>query len=185
MDRPAYRDLDHGRAWEHLDPRLGSLALLTPARVAAAARLVRTGRRFALDLPLDQPSPPLFGREALRHEVFHILDHVLDDRLDNFYPQASTQWDSFGHYGHTVGGFFMGRSAGEVQGGAPGIEAWAETGIAGRGVLLDVARQVDIPGDSGFLITPALLDETAAAQGVALGPGDVRRLASHGYSDRA
>ncbi len=39
-DRPAYRDLPGGRAWEHLDPRLGSLALLTPERVAAAAKLV-------------------------------------------------------------------------------------------------------------------------------------------------
>ena len=173
MSRPAYRDLPDGRAWDYLDPRLGSLALLTPERVAAAARLVRTGRRFALDLPLDQPDPPMFGREPMRHEVFQILDHVLDDRLDNFFPQASTQWDSFGHYAHSRDGYFMGRSGAEVQGGAPGIEAWAEVGIAGRGVLLDVARRVDIPGDEAFAITPDLLDETAAAQGVELEMGDV------------
>ncbi len=171
--RPAYRDLPNGRAWEHLDPRLGSLALLTPERVAAAAKLVRTGRRFALDLPLDQPDPPMFGREPMRHEVFHILDHVLDDRLDNFYPQGSTQWDSFGHYAHSSDGYFMGRSAEAVQGGEPGIEAWAEVGIAGRGVLLDAARHVDIAGDRAFAITPDLLDEIAAAQGVTLELGDI------------
>jgi kynurenine formamidase len=173
VSRPPYRDLPNGRAWEHLDPRLGSLALLTPERVAAAARLVRTGRRFGLDLPLDQPSPPFFGREPMRHEVFQILDHVLDDRLDNFYPQGSTQWDSFGHYAHSRDGFFTGRTAEMVRGDAPGIEAWAEVGIAGRGVLLDVARRVDIAGDSAFTITPDLLDETVAAQGVTLEMGDV------------
>jgi len=171
--RPAYRDLPDGRAWEHLDPKLGSLALLTPERVAAAARLVRTGRRFGLDLPLDQPDPPMFGREPMRHEVFELMGHVLDDKLDNFYPQGSTQWDSFGHYAHSRDGFFMGRTAAMVQGDAPGIEAWAEVGIAGRGVLLDVARQVDIAGDSAFNITPDLLDETAVAQGVTLEVGDV------------
>jgi len=173
VSRPAYRDLANGRAWEHLDPRLGSLALLTPERVAAAARLVRTGRRFGLDLPLDQPNPPMFGREPMRHEVFHILENVLDDRLDNFYPQGSTQWDSFGHYAHSHDGYFMGRTAEMVQGDAPGIEAWAEVGIAGRGVLLDVARRVDIPGDSAFTITTDLLDGTAAVQGVTLEMGDV------------
>lgn len=173
MIRPAYRDLPNGRAWELLDPRLGSLALLTPDRVAAAALLVRTGRRFALDLPLDQPDPPFFGREPMRHEVFPLMDHVLDDRLDNFYPQGSTQWDGFGHYAHSHDGYFMGRSAETVQGDAPGIEAWAESGIAGRGVLLDIARQVDIAGDSSFTITTDLLDATAAAQGVALEVGDV------------
>jgi kynurenine formamidase len=171
--RPAYRDLRGGRAWGHLDPRLGSLALLTPERVAAAAKLVRTGKRFALDLPLDQPDPPMFGREPMRHEVFLILDHVLDDKLDNFFPQGSTQWDSFGHYSHSADGYFMGRDAAEVQGGAPGIEAWAAVGLAGRGVLLDVARRVDIAGDRAFTITPELLDETAAAQGVTIQTGDV------------
>ena len=99
-----------GSAWEVLDPRLGSLEVLTPERVAAAARLVRTGARFALDLPLDVPSPPFFGREPFRHEVFSLgMDYVFDDKLDNFFPQSSTQWDGFGHFGHPTKGFFGGR----------------------------------------------------------------------------
>ncbi|HEU5302525.1 MAG TPA: cyclase family protein [Acidimicrobiia bacterium] len=171
--RPAYADLPDGCAWEHLDPALGSLALLTPERVATAARLVKTGRRFGLDLPLDEPNPPFFGREPIEHTVFQLMDHVLDDRLDSFYPQGSTQWDGFGHYSHTERGYFMGRSAAEVQGGAPGIEAWAERGLAGRGVLLDVARHAQIAGDSSFVVTPDLLDQTASAQGVEIRPGDV------------
>jgi len=133
---------------------------------------VRRGVRFPLDLPLDVPSPPFFGREAMRHEVFHLRDNVLDDRLDNFFPQASTQWDGFGHFGHSSRGFFGSRTADQVR-AAPGVLAWTERGIAGRGVLVDVARQVSIPPDEPFVVTPVLLDDTARAQGVELRDGDV------------
>jgi kynurenine formamidase len=173
-ERPPYRDLPDGRAWDVLDPRLGSLGLLMPERVAAAARLVRTGTRFALDLPLDQPSPPLFGREPFRHDVFSFgVDNVFDDKLDNFFPQGSTQWDGFGHFGDPAAGFFGGRAAADIEAKGLGIEAWAETGIAGRGVLLDVARHAGCAGDAFFGIGPDLLAETAAAQGVEVRAGDV------------
>jgi kynurenine formamidase len=156
-----------------LDPALGSLALLTPERVAAAAALVRTGKRFALDLRLDQPSPPMFGREPFRHEVFDYADNILDDRLDSFFPQGSTQWDGFGHFGHPTKGYFGGHDSAQVKAGAIGIDAWAAAGIAGRGVLLDVARRADIAGDSAFVVTPELLEETATAQGVTVDDGTV------------
>jgi kynurenine formamidase len=172
--RPAYRDLPDGSAWEVLDPRLGSLELLTPERVAAAARLVRSGTRFALDLPLDVPSPPFFGRQPFRHEVFSLgMDFVFDDKLDNFFPQSSTQWDGFGHFGHPTRGFFGGRPAEDIQAKTVGVDAWAESGLAGRGVLLDVARHAEIPGDTAFVIGPDLLSATASAQGVELRTGDI------------
>jgi kynurenine formamidase len=172
--RPAYADLPDGCAWDLLDHDMGSLALLTPERVAAAARLVRTGRRFALDLSLDVPSPAFFGRQPFNHEVFELLPGVvLDDKLDNFYPQASTQWDAFGHYGHTDRGFFGGRSAADMSSSDRGILAWHEAGIAGRGVLLDVARQIDVDCSNATLITPDQLLATASNQGVELRDGDV------------
>ena len=171
--RPKYAELPEGSAWDVLDPQLGSLELLTPERVAAAAQLVRTGQRFALDLVLDQPSPPMFGRQPFRHEVFEIMDNCLDDYLDGFYLQGSTQWDGFGHFAHPSKGFFGGKSAAQVKAGELGIEAWSAEGIAGRGVLLDVARQERISGDSAFVVTPELLDRTATAQGVEVRTGDV------------
>ena len=169
---PRYAELPDGCDWDVLDTDLGSLALLTAERARHAATLVHRGVTHPLDLPLDVPSPPFFGRQAMRHEVFHLLDNVLDDRLDNFFPQASTQWDGFGHFAHSTRGFFGGRSAEQINTSA-GVLAWAERGIVGRGVLLDVARQVSIPGDEPFVVTPALLDETAAAQGVELRDGDI------------
>jgi len=172
--RPKYRDLPDGSAWDVLDPRLGSLELLTPERVAAAARLVRTGTRFALDLPLDQPSPPFFGRQAYRHEVFSLgTDYVFDDKLDNYFPQSSTQWDGFGHFGHPAKGFFGGRTGSDIEAKTLGVDAWAETGIAGRGVLLDVSRHAGIAPDTPSLIGPDLLTATAAAQGVEVRTGDI------------
>jgi kynurenine formamidase len=172
--RPKYADLPDGSAWALLDERMGSLGLLTEERVASAAQLVRSGRRFPLDLPLHLPSPPFFGREPFRHEIFDLgMDNVLDDRLDNFFPQCSTQWDGFGHFGHPEMGFFGGRSADDVKGATSGVEAWAETGIAGRGVLLDVARQIDVPGDDAFMVTTDHLASTITAQGVELREGDV------------
>lgn len=171
--RPRYRDLPDGCAWDVLEPALGSLALLTPDRAVAAARLVRRGVRFPLDLPLDEPNPPFFGREPMRREIYSMLDNVLDDRLDNFFPQASTQWDGFGHFGHSTRGFFGGLSADDVRGSRVGMLAWTEHGIVGRGVLLDVARHVEIPGDEPFVVTVDVLEETASAQGVDVSAGDV------------
>ncbi|MBM3672393.1 MAG: cyclase family protein [Actinobacteria bacterium] len=172
--RPKYADLPNGSAWDLLDPAMGSLALLTPARVAAAAKLVQSGKRFPLDLMLDQPSPPLFGREPYRHDLFpYGIPNVFDDKLDNFYPQGSTQWDGFGHFGHPQLGMFGGRSGDDIMNRSLGVEAWAQTGIAGRGVLLDAARHLDIPGNEAFLITPDHLARVAEAQGVELHEGDV------------
>jgi len=174
MSRPRFSDLPDGCAWEVLDPALGSLALLTPERVAAAARLVLTGRRFALDLPIDQPDPPFFGREPVQHTVFDYSETVLDDRLDGYFPQGSTQWDAFSHFAHSTRGFFGGHDrAAILEGQALGVDAWHPAGIVGRGVLLDVARHVDIPADSSFQVTPEVLQETATVQGVEVREGDV------------
>ena len=59
---PRYEDLPAaprgGRsAWGLFGPddNLGLVNLMTPDRVAAAARLVRTGQMFPLDLPLVVP----------------------------------------------------------------------------------------------------------------------------------
>jgi kynurenine formamidase len=171
--RPKYADLPDGCAWELHDESFGSLSLLTPDKVAAAATLVRSGRRFSLDLPINEPDPPFFGREPVRHEVFDFLDNVLDDRLDNYFPQGSTQWDGFGHFAHSTRGFHGGHDKTSVRGGALGIEAWHAQGIVGRGVLLDAGRHFDIAGDAPTVVTPTMLDEVAAAEGVEVREGDI------------
>jgi kynurenine formamidase len=184
---PSYRELPvkpgapAGSAWGLFgdDDQLGTLNLLTPERVAAAARLVRKGAVFPLNLPVNQPDPPLFGRGAVR-QVFLEREFSRDDYLDNFYPQATSQWDSLRHILHPREGFYNGTSREEVVagGGRLGIENMARRGIAGRGVLLDVARYLEGAGQPidctvATVIDRSALDGCRAAQGVDVRTGDI------------
>lgn len=156
----------------------GALNLLTPARVADAALLVRTGKQFRLDLPLDEPQPTFFSREPLKHTVLQLFDTVLDDRLDGFFPQASTQWDALSHYAHSVHGFYNGRTVAEARAGQLSIDTMAGGGLAGRAVLADVAghqasRGEPIDPATPFVVTVDRLRATLAAQGTVLRTGDL------------
>jgi kynurenine formamidase len=140
--------------------------------------LAKRGKRFSLSLPLDVPSPPLFGREGYRHRVVTMGSNVFDDRLDGFSPQGSSQWDAFSHYGHSELGFYGGRDAGAVRQGALGVDTMARRGIVGRGVLLDVARFSAACGrpvdpESGVAFDAGLLAATAEWAKVELRLGDI------------
>ena len=163
------------------DDELGCLNLLTPERVAAAAGLVRKGAVFPLNLRIDQPDPPLYGRGRVRHTILGEGGDGRDDYLDNFWPQASSQWDSLRHVRHPQYGFYNGVRDDEIvagDGGKLGIEKMARTGIAGRGVLLDVARRFTAQGRrldyfAPELITADDLQSCASAQGVEVRTGDL------------
>ena len=149
-DLPRYDDLPAaargGRsAWGLFGPddNAGLVNLITPDRVTAAARLVRTGRMFPLDMPLGSVAPALASnRGTPRHTVLHRPGTAgFDDLYDNFYPQASSQWDSLGHVGYAPGEFYNGATEADVATGARNtIDHWAGHGIAGRAILLDIPR---------------------------------------------
>ncbi len=160
------------------DDSLGALHLLDEEAVRRGASLAKVGKRFSLSLPLDLPSPPLFGREQYRHRVVEMGGAVFDDRLDGFSPQGSSQWDALAHFGHSKLGFYGNRDAATVRSGALGIDSMARRGIVGRGVLLDVARFAEASGqrvdpESGTSFDAALLAATAEWAGVELRAGDV------------
>ncbi len=164
---------------------LGTINLLTPRSVIRAAAEIRTGRVFALNLPLNLPDPPLYGRGALRHHVFPLpnAEFFTDDYLDNFYPQCSSQWDAVGHIKHPVHGHYNGLPETEVTGRGGGgthlgIENLARHGIAGRGVLVDAARYFERRGKSIHCTgTDAIavkdLEAILAEQKTKLRPGDI------------
>jgi kynurenine formamidase len=174
-----------GSAWGVFGDQdeVGTINLLTPARVRAAASSIRTGKIFALNLPIDIPSPPLFTRQAHRHTVKTFpapTDFVLDDYLDNFYPQASSQWDALAHVKHPMYGAYNGIPDQEITGRGGkrlGIDNLARRGIAGRGVLADIARYYDKAGKlidytKAQSIPLEDLEATLAAQKTALRAGD-------------
>src|SRR6476659_5725718 len=98
---PRYRDLPidptkpPGSAWGVFgdDDDVGTINLLTPERARRAAALVRKGAVFSLNWDLEKPSPPLFGRGAIRHSIVD-FNPGTDDIYDNFYTQVSSQWDA-------------------------------------------------------------------------------------------
>ena len=173
---PSYDDLPitpgapAGSSWGLWGPedRFGCLNLLTPERTAEAAKLVRKGAVFALNLEYELPDPPLFGRQAPRHDVLGDGGH--DDVL-TFNTQSSSQWDGFRHVQHPVHRHYNG-----VADEDHGIAHWAARGLAGRAVLVDVARHRPIDASASEAITPEDLDATLAAQGTTLETGDVLLL---------
>jgi hypothetical protein len=166
------------------DDQIGTLNLLTPERVAAAARLVREGQVFALNWELERPHPPLFNRAALRHTITRRRQHVFDDVYDNFNTQSSSQWDGLTHYGHRIHGFYNGVTESQIT-GQPGtrngIEHWARRGIAGRGILIDFQRfaaQSGLAFEPGerYGITAEQLRAAAEWQGLSFQTGDILLL---------
>jgi kynurenine formamidase len=175
------------------EDQLGTLNNITPEAVAGAAKLIRRGVRFNLDLPLHEPygvirpgahrsrrapTQTLYAREFPPHLT------VRDDKLDDFYLQCSSQWDGLTHMGDLRHGFYNGVKPEQVtqkEGTRNGIEHVAQFCVAGRGVLVDLVRfymQAGRPWDP-MAQQAASADDVRAclkAQGVSLQPGDVLLL---------
>jgi len=186
---PAYKDLPiidktgDGHAWDvwGRDDQVGAVNFLTPAQVLVAARLVRKGRVINLNLPLNQPDPsPSHGREPYQHHVYTNRGGR-DDSLDSFYLQYSSQWDSLRHIRYREFGYWGGLQDEEVDQGKLGIEHWAQHGIVGRGVFIDLPRYMERRGQpfdrhSTLAVDGAMLEAIAADEGVAFQPGDILLL---------
>lgn len=185
MSVPAYRDLpvlmgDYRHAWDQFPAgdQFGCLGRITPETRRAALAAVRDGRTIGLSLPLDMPDPPMFGREPFEHVIFAPSRNNLDDRLEGFYLQASTQWDGFRHVRAREHGFWQGYQGDFHDTDALGIQAWARSGIVGRGVLLDVSASyrdllADGRSDEDHVIEVAHLEAAADAAAVEVRSGDV------------
>ena len=74
-----------------------------------------------------------------------------DDYIDRFFLQYSSQWDGLRHIISSDMRFYNGVDPAVVDDEASdvlGIQLWARRGIAGRGVLLDVARHLEATGQA-------------------------------------
>jgi kynurenine formamidase len=162
-------------------PDRGMANYAGPPEVTAAAGLVQRGAVFGLDYPLDAFTPSLATlRSAPRHHIVSRHRDHRDEYLDGFWPQAASHLDGLRHRRHAQHGFYNGTPDDLIVAGNPalGINHWSQHPIAGRGVLIDVGRYrhdigqpIDHPG--GEALDIRLLDDTLAAQGVALHKGDL------------
>ena len=162
------------------DDELGCLNLLTPERIVAGARLVQKGAVFPLNLRIDRPEPPLYGRGRVKHTIVGEGGNGRDDWLDNFWPQASSQWDSLRHIRHPDA-WYNGVSDEQIVAGDDGklgIDVFARKGIVGRGVLLDVGHYLKSQGraldqSARVVVTRDDLEACRVAQGTAIETGDI------------
>jgi len=172
-----------GSCWGVFGPKdeLGAVNFLTPERVLDGVGSVRQGRVFNLDYPINHfdPSPSGF-RTAAKHTIFEYRPNHNDDYLDGLYLQGTSQIDGLRHVAHHVYGYYNFAAGERLIPGDPtlGVSRWADHGLVGRGVLLDVARHRRSLGQpldhsESEPIGPELLEETAAAQGVDVKPGDL------------
>ena len=187
-DLPRYDDLPAagrgGRsAWGLFGPAdsVGLLNLQTDASVLAATSLVRKGTVFSLNAELDAVDPPLDSDRAMfRHRVLHQPGpgfEDLDDVLDNFFPQISSQWDSLAHVAYSAGVFYNGATDDDVLiRHRNTIDHWARRGIVGRGVLVDLDRALNEGGrsytpDGATAFSVADLEHARSHAGIDFSPG--------------
>jgi len=189
-------DLNNWGRWGDED-QAGTANLCTPERVAAAAQLIRTGKRFSLALPIGKfptpsgrPNPLHFFTSAASDAVLGDSSfaaessaigtaggttyHISDDHVV-LALQYTTQLDGFGMgIDHTLfNGYWAGLVTARSGARRLGMEKRSH-GYVGRGVLLDVARCLGVERlEDETRIDTQMLQATADAQGVAVGPGDI------------
>ncbi|GIX47814.1 MAG: cyclase [Candidatus Tectimicrobiota bacterium] len=173
------------------DDELGTLNFITPDKVAAACRLVRDGKVFALGIPLQRHGPQSGTRQRFNpiHAMFRdggdqprdaaaVVEMQGYGGADDWIVmplQCATQWDSLAHVFYE-GKMYNGYDAALVtsSGAAKNSIDKTKDKIVGRGVLLDVARYKGVPAlEPGYAITVEDLEGTAAAQGVEVQRGDL------------
>ena len=171
------------------DDRIGTLNYVTPEDIVRAASLLRTGKVFALGIPLDRNGPQtgLFGgRWNPIHTMLATGTDAVAGRQDatvrlryaddaiNMPVQGATHWDSLGHIFYEDR-MYNGHDAREVDSngvGKLGIEH-TRSRMVGRGVLLDVARFKGVEHlADGYGIANDELDRAAKAQNVEIRRGD-------------
>lgn len=167
------------------DDQIGTLNLITPDVVRAAASLIKTGRRFSLALPLSLDGPqvgavpgrvnPLRTMTAINvpytgdPTTFCFSDDVVTMGL-----QAGTHWDSLAHVSYDDR-LYNGFSASTISAFGAAMCGIDKVGaLAGRGVLLDVARAKGVERlEAGCAIAPEDLDAAEGQARVKVSPGDV------------
>jgi kynurenine formamidase len=175
------------RNWGRWGPsdEIGTLNLLTPERVRAAASLARTGRTYSLALPLSEDGPqagtipgrinPSRTMLSVNRSLSKDPDGIrFSDDAVSMPLQCATHWDALAHvsYGGTIYNGFP--ADGTDERGAARCGIGSVKTLIGRGVLLDVARAFGTDRlPDGHAITPEELEAAETLGGINAGPGDI------------
>ncbi len=165
------------------EDRLGALNLLTPEKTAEAAKLITTGKTYALGQVTGRATPA-YGPRTYSVTVLQLSDGsgtplgenlaVGNDDLVNMWLGIGSQIDGLGHmgidhryYNGVPVADFVGTS-GLTQFGIHDLPP-----VATRGVLLDMTTAFGDPVPAGTAFNRAEIEAAATAAGVTIGEGDV------------
>jgi kynurenine formamidase len=177
-----FHEVSNWGRWGDADER-GTLNFLTPDRVKAAARLVRSGRTVSLSRAVDTVAGPDNSNPAIHHmtKCYDIAGdqggaQTVGDYLGcSCHGNAHSHVDALCHVAYR-GRLYNNRELTIVtsQGALRMDIADYASGIVGRGVLLDIPRLRGTkwlePGDA---VTASELEAAERAEGVRLGEGDI------------
>jgi kynurenine formamidase len=170
------------------DDEIGTLNNVSPEDIVNAARLIRRGRVFSLGLNFDNRGPqtglwgnrfnPIHtmltsGVDAIAGRQESIGIRYADDMV-TMPLQCGTQWDALGHifFGDKMWNGYDAKLVDSSGAQKNGIEKTRDK-MAGRGVLLDVARFKGVESlEDGYGIGTEELEDCAKAQGVEVRRGD-------------
>ncbi|KAF9559510.1 hypothetical protein CPC08DRAFT_708803 [Agrocybe pediades] len=205
---PTFDELPHfknfpGCAWSvwGADDQLGTVNLLTEKVVQqAASEEIKLGRTVSLNWPINFPDKPMFNRKTPEVKMIMKRENGMprDDEI-HMNTQSGSQWDGMRHYGLIEHGVFYNNTdakslpAGVIPLPDPsqidpiltrvGMQNWANHGICGRGVLLDIVSYHEknggkLPYDpwTTHAITVADLEAVARYQNVEFRTGDILLL---------
>jgi kynurenine formamidase len=163
--------------------RLGALNNISPAQVAAAASLVKSGRTVSLAAPVendvtaDNPDPAVHQMTAtgIGSGPASGLSFAMDRVALNIHGNVDSHLDALSHVIFD-GTLYNGLSPGDVTAaGEPELSIeTAGDGIVGRGLLLDIPRVRGVPWlEPGEHVTADDLIAAEAAQEIRIEPGDL------------
>src|SRR5882762_587191 len=170
------------------DDEIGTLNNISPENIVNAARLIRRGKVFSLGLNFDNRGPqtglwgnrfnPIHtmltsGVDAIAGRQDSIGIRYADDMV-TMPLQCGTQWDALGHvfFGDKMWNGYEAKLVDSSGAQKNGIEKTRDK-MAGRGVLLDVARFKGVESlEDGYGIGTEELEDCAKAQGVEVRRGD-------------
>src|ERR1044071_3763122 len=181
------RELPNGGRWGK-DDMIGTLNHVTPEDIVKAGSLIRTGKVFALGIPLDKNGPQtgLFGgRFNPIHQMLATGTDAIagtqdwnkiryaDDTL-NLCVQGATHWDALGHIFYEDKAY-NGHDAKLID--SRGLSVLgighSKNRMVGRGVLLDIARHRGVDWlEDGEGIANDELNQCAKQQNVEIRRGD-------------
>ena len=146
------------------------------ATVQAGLRVIDLGRQLTVGMPQSPNHPQFWHTLPRRHgDAFRADGGSAANDMITTGTHVGTNIDALAHVSHD-GKMFGGVDAAEAGRGGKYVELGIHTvaPMICRGVLLDIPRQLGVDSCSGgYEITDGDLQAAAAAQSIAIEPGDV------------